>query len=202
MHKRNAFLAVAALCVAFAATAAQADGKAKAMVCTACHGADGNSSNPIWPNLAAQNPAYIVAQLKAFKAGTRQNASMAPMVASLEPGDMVEIADFFAAQTLKVKPLAADQVAAAQAGQKLYRGGDAERGIPACMACHGPDGGGNPASGYPALRGQQFDYTVAQLQNYHNGTRQTDAQQMMRTIAQRLTEDDIKNLARYVSALH
>ena len=202
MHKRNAFLAVAALCVAFAATAAQADGKAKAMVCTACHGADGNSSNPIWPNLAAQNPAYIVAQLKAFKAGTRQNASMAPMVASLEPGDMVEIAAFFAAQTLKVKPLAADQVAAAQAGQKLYRGGDAERGIPACMACHGPDGGGNPASGYPALRGQQFDYTVAQLQNYHNGTRQTDAQQMMRTIAQRLTEDDIKNLARYVSALH
>jgi cytochrome c553 len=202
MHKRNAFLAVAALCVAFAATAAQADGKAKAMVCTACHGADGNSSNPIWPNLAAQNPAYIVAQLKAFKAGTRQNASMAPMVASLEPGDMVEIADFFAAQTLKVKPLAADQVAAAEAGQKLYRGGDAERGIPACMACHGPDGGGNPASGYPALRGQQFDYTVAQLQNYHNGTRQTDAQQMMRTIAQRLTEDDIKNLARYVSALH
>jgi cytochrome c553 len=202
MHKRNAFLAVAALCVAFAATAAQADGKAKAMVCTACHGADGNSSNPIWPNLAAQNPAYIVAQLKAFKAGTRQNASMAPMVASLEPGDMVEIAAFFAAQTLKVKPLAADQVAAAEAGQKLYRGGDAERGIPACMACHGPDGGGNPASGYPALRGQQFDYTVAQLQNYHNGTRQTDAQQMMRTIAQRLTEDDIKNLARYVSALH
>ncbi len=202
MHKRNAFLAVAVLCVAFAATAAQADGKAKAMVCTACHGADGNSSNPIWPNLAAQNPAYIVAQLKAFKAGTRQNASMAPMVASLEPGDMVEIADFFAAQTLKVKPLAADQVAAAEAGQKLYRGGDAERGIPACMACHGPDGGGNPASGYPALRGQQFDYTVAQLQNYHNGTRQTDAQQMMRTIAKRLTEDDIKNLARYVSALH
>jgi cytochrome c553 len=202
MHKRNAFLAVAALCVAFAATAAQADGKAKAMVCTACHGADGNSSNPIWPNLAAQNPAYIVAQLKAFKAGTRQNASMAPMVASLEPGDMVEIAAFFAAQTLKVKPLAADQVAAAEAGQKLYRGGDAERGIPACMACHGPDGGGNPASGYPALRGQQFEYTVAQLQNYHNGTRQTDAQQMMRTIAQRLTEDDIKNLARYVSALH
>jgi len=183
MHKRNAFLAVAVLCVAFAATAAQADGKAKAMVCTACHGADGNSSNPIWPNLAAQNPAYIVAQLKAFKAGTRQNASMAPMVASLEPGDMVEIADFFAAQTLKVKPLAADQVAAAEAGQKLYRGGDAERGI-------------------PALRGQQFDYTVAQLQNYHNGTRQTDAQQMMRTIAKRLTEDDIKNLARYVSALH
>ncbi len=201
MHKRNAFLAVAALCVAFVATA-QADGKAKAMVCTACHGPDGNSSNPIWPNLAGQNPSYIVAQLKAFKAGTRQNASMAPMVASLAEADMEEIANFFAAQTLKVKPLAADQAAAATAGEKIYRGGDAERGIPACMACHGPDGGGNPGSGYPALRGQQFDYTVAQLTNYHSGARQTDAQSMMRTIAKRLSDDDIKNLARYVSALH
>ncbi len=202
MHKRNAFLAVAALCLALIAATAQADGKAKAMVCTACHGLDGNSSNPVWPNLAAQNPAYIVTQLKAFKAGTRQNPSMAPMVASLAEGDMTEIADFFAAQTLNVKPLAADQVDAAAAGQKLYRGGDAERGIPACMACHGPDGGGNPASGYPALRGQQFDYTIAQLQNYHDGKRQTDPQQMMRTIAKRLTDADMKNLARYVSALH
>lgn len=202
MHKRNAFLAVAALCVAFASAAAEADGKAKALVCTACHGPDGNSSSPIWPNLAAQNPSYIVAQLKAFKGGARQNASMAPMVTPLAEGDMAEIADFFAAQTLHVKPLAADQTAAAAAGQKLYRGGDAERGIPACMACHGPDGGGNPASGYPALAGQQFDYTVAQLQNYHSAARQTDPQAMMRMIAKRLTDDDIKNLARYVSALH
>ena len=131
MHKRNAFLAVAALCVTFVATAAQADGKAQAMVCTACHGADGNSSNPIWPNLAAQNPIYIVAQLKAFKAGTRQNASMAPMASGLEEGDMLDIANFFAAQTLNVKPLGADVAAAATLGQKLYRGGDAERGIPA-----------------------------------------------------------------------
>jgi len=202
MHKRNGFLAVAALCVAFVAASAQADGKAKAMVCTACHGPDGNSSNPIWPNLAAQNPGYIVTQLKAFKAGTRQNPSMSPMAAPLSEMDMVELADYFAAQTLNVKPLAADQAAAAAAGQKLYRGGDAERGIPACMACHGPDGGGNPASGYPALSGQQFEYAVAQLQNYHNGTRQTDPQAMMRTIAVRLSEADIKNLARYVSALH
>ncbi len=202
MHKRNAFLAVAALCVAFVTAAAQADGKAKAMVCTACHGADGNSSNPIWPNLAAQNPSYIVAQLKAFKAGSRQNASMAPMVAGLEDGDMLEIANFFAAQTLNVKPLSADAAEAAAAGAKLFRGGDAERGIPACMACHGPDGGGNPASGYPALRGQQADYAVAQLQNYRDGKRQTDPQQMMRMIAKRLSDADVKNLSSYLSALH
>ena len=202
MHKRNAFLAVAVLCVAFVTAAAHADGKARAMICTACHGADGNSSNALWPNLAAQNPSYIVAQLKAFKAGTRQNPSMAPMVAGLEEGDMQEVANFFAAQTLNVKPLNAATAQAAAAGEKLFRGGDAERGIPACMACHGPDGGGNPASGYPALRGQQGDYAVAQLQNYRDGTRQTDPQQMMRTIAKRLSEADIKNLTSYLSALH
>lgn len=202
MYKRNAFLAVATLCVAFIATAAHADGKAKAMVCTACHGADGNSSNPIWPNLAAQNPSYTVAQLKAFKAGIRNNASMAPMATGLEESDMREIADFFAAQTLKVKPLSADAAEAAAFGQKLYRGGDAERGIPACMACHGPDGGGNPASGYPALSGQHAQYATAQLQNYRDGTRQTDPQEMMRTIAKRLSDADIKNLTSYLSALH
>ncbi len=202
MHKRNAFLAVAVLCVAFAATGVQADGKAKAMVCTACHGADGNSSNPIWPNLAAQNPSYIVTQIKAFKAGTRQNASMAPMVAGLEEADMTDVANFFAAQTLKVQPLSAAAAEAAALGQKLYRGGDAERGIPACMACHGPDGGGNPGSGYPALSGQHADYAATQLQNYRDGKRQTDPQEMMRTIAKRLSDADIKNLTSYLSALH
>lgn len=202
MHKRNAFLAVAALCVAFIATAAQADGKAKAQVCTACHGADGNSTNPIWPNLAAQNPNYLATQVKAFKSGARENPSMAPMVATLQDEDIPEIANFFAAQTLKVPPLAADAADAARAGQKLFRGGDAERGIPACMACHGPDGGGNPASGYPALRGQHPEYVIAQLQNYRDGKRKTDGQQMMRMIAGRLSETDTKNLASYVSALH
>ena len=202
MHKRNAFLAVAALCVAFGIGNAEADGKAKAVVCAACHGADGNSVQGIWPNLAAQNPSYIVTQLKAFKAGTRQNAMMSPMAAPLAEGDMQEIADYFGAQTLNVKPLAADAAEAAAAGQKLYRGGDAERGIPACMACHGPDGAGNPASGYPALHGQHPEYTTSQLQNYRAGTRQTDPQSMMRTIAKRLTDDDIKHLATFISALH
>ena len=202
MHNRNAFLVVAALCVAFVAATAQADGKAKAQVCAACHGADGNSSNPIWPNLAAQNPSYIVAQLKAFKSGARQNPMMSPMAAPLSETDMQEIADYFGAQTLNIKPLAADAADAAAAGQKLYRGGDAERGIPACMACHGPDGAGNPASGYPALRGQHVDYTVAQLQNYRSGARQTDQAQMMRSIATRLSDEDIKHLATFISALH
>ena len=202
MHKRNAFLAVAALCVAFGVATAEADGKAKAVMCAACHGADGNSAQGIWPNLAGQNPGYVVAQLKAFKTGKRENAMMAPMAAQVADGDMEEIAAYFGSQTLNVKPLAADAADAAAAGQKLFRGGDAERGIPACMACHGPDGAGNPASAYPAVRGQHSEYVTAQLTNYRAGTRQTDTGAMMRTIAKRLTDDDIKHLATYISALH
>ena len=199
MFKRNAFLAMATLCVVIVAATAQAAGPAKAQVCTACHGPDGNSTSPIWPNLAAQNPSYIVAQLKAFKAGTRENPAMMPMLAAVEDKDMQEIADFFAAQSLHVGTIAATD---ALAGQKLYRGGDAERGIPACMACHGPNGAGNPGSAYPALQGQHPEYVVLQLQSYRDGKRKTDPQQMMRMISKRLTEEDMKNLAHYVSALH
>lgn len=199
MHMRNAFLALATLCMAIMVATVQADGQAKAQVCSACHGPDGNSSNPIWPNLAAQNPSYIVAQLKAFKANKRANPAMAPMMLPQEESDMQEVAAFFGAQSLQVQPITNDDVAA---GQNLYRGGDAERGIPACMACHGPDGAGNPASGYPALRGQHPDYTVLQLQNYRDDKRQTDPQQMMRMIAKRLSDEDMQRLARYVSAVH
>lgn len=199
MFMRNAFLAVATLCVVMAAAAVQAVGPAQAQVCTACHGPDGNSSSPIWPNLAAQNPSYLVAQLKAFKSGVRENPAMSPMLTALEGKDFNDIANFFAAQSLRVAPVVAADVAA---GQKLYRGGDAERGIPACMACHGPDGAGNPGTGYPALQGQHPEYVVLQLQNYRDGKRKTDPQQMMRMLAKRLTDDDMKQLARYVSALH
>lgn len=201
MFRRNAFLAAAALCAGLAVTAVQAAGPVKAQVCTACHGPDGNSSNPVWPNIAAQNPSYMVAQLKAMKSGARENPAMAPIVAGLEDKDMQEISDFFAAQAVKVGSAAADDPAIA-AGQKLYRGGDAERGIPACMACHGPDGAGNPASGYPALQGQHPEYVTLQLQNYRDGKRKTDPGSMMRTIAKRLNEEDMKNLSRFVSALH
>ncbi len=199
MLKRNAFLGVALLCVALANGTAFADGKAKAVVCSACHGADGNSSNPIWPTLAGQNAGYIVKQLHAFKAGTRKNPSMSPMAANLSDEDMVDIAAYFSAQAPRI---AASTPEAAAPGQKLYRGGDAERGIPACMACHGPGGSGNAAANYPALHGQQVDYTVLQLKAYRDGSRDTDPQNMMRQIAARLTDDDMLNLARYVSALH
>lgn len=199
MHKRTVFLGVALLCAAFVNGTACADAPAQAQVCAACHGPDGNSVNPIWPNLAGQNAGYLVQQIKHFKDGVRENASMAPMVAGLEDADIAAVADYFAAQAPRIQPAAAEQVAA---GEKLYRGGDVERGIPACMACHGPNGVGNAPANYPAVRGQHADYTVLQLQAYRDGTRTTDAQAMMRTIAARLTDADMLALARYLSALH
>ena len=199
MHKRNSFLALALLCAAIVAGNVDADGQAKAQVCIACHGADGNSVNPIWPNLAGQHPSYIVSQLKAFNTGGRDNPSMPPAIVPDDEKDMQEIAEFFSGQSLRVASIAA---ADAAAGQKLYRGGDAERGIPACMACHGPDGAGNAAARYPALRGQHAEYTLAQLKAYRDGKRATDPQEMMRMIARKLSDTDMDNLARYLSALH
>lgn len=199
MHERNAFLLLGWLCMAVIAFDAGADGQAKAQVCAACHGADGNSVNPAWPSLAGQNAAYTVAQLKAFKSGARENPMMSPMAANLSEDDMREIADYYAAQSVKVQPIAADQIAA---GETLYRGGDAERGIPACMACHGPAGVGNLAAGYPALRGQHPEYTVATLKAYRDGGRPAGQAGMMSTIAGKLSEADMQALARYVSALH
>jgi len=199
MQVRKAFVALAIACAFSAPLTAIADGQTKAQVCVACHGMDGNSSNPVWPNLAAQNPGYLVAQLEAFKSGKRVNPAMAPMMIPEAQADMHEVAAFFAAQTLRVSPVTGDDIAA---GQRLYRAGDTARGIPACMACHGPDGAGNPGSSYPALRGQHTDYTIAQLKNYRDGTRQTDPQAMMRTIAGRLSDADITALAHFVAGLH
>lgn len=200
MQPRNAFLSLAFLSLILCGTGAAADGQAKTAVCMACHGADGNSVNPIWPNLAGQHSQYIVAQLKAYKSGARENASMAPMAAGLEEADMNEIGAFYAAQSTKIAALGEDEDI--NAAQQLYRGGDRERGIPACMACHGPNGAGNAAAQYPALRGQHAEYTIAQLEAYRDGSRATDPQSMMRTIAARMSDQDIKEIARYISALH
>ncbi|MCB1746545.1 MAG: cytochrome c4 [Gammaproteobacteria bacterium] len=199
MYQRNLFLFVALLCLGSVMATAQAEGQAKTAVCVACHGADGNSMNPIWPNLAGQHAEYIVAQLKAFKSGARENPSMSPMAATVADEDMAEIGAWYQAQALKIAPLGDADVSK---GQELYRGGDAERGIPACMACHGPTGAGNGAARFPALRGQHAEYTALQLKAYRDGSRSTDPQSMMRTIAGRLTDDDIEQLSRYVSALH
>ncbi len=169
--------------------------------CAACHGPDGNSINPEWPNLAGQHPKYTVQQLEAFKSGTRTDPSMSAMVANVSSDDMVAIAAYYAGQAPKIGSIASDKIAA---GEKLYRGGDKDKGIPACMACHGPNGAGNPTANYPALRGQHAKYTSNQLAAYKSGARKTDADRklMMQIIARRLSDEDISNISEYINALH
>ena len=176
-----------------------ANGQQKAAVCGACHGADGNSINPAWPSLAGQGADYLVKQLKAYKSGSRQNGLMSPMAANLTEMDMKQIADYFANQSPKIYFSSSENTITAK---KIYHGGDKSRGIPACMACHGPNGAGNPAAKYPSLRGQHADYTENQLLSYRDETRDTDQQMMMRSIAAKLSDEEINQLAKYVSALH
>ncbi|HEX5353721.1 MAG TPA: c-type cytochrome [Rhodanobacteraceae bacterium] len=176
-------------------------GQGKAAACGACHGMDGNSTIAQYPKLAGQSEQYIVTQLLRFKSGTRQNAIMQGMAAALSPQDMHDIGAYFATQ--KRLPGVADEKLA-EVGEKLYREGDASRNVPACMACHGPDGAGNPGWRVPDIGGQHADYIQQQLQAWHDGTSwgsDTHAQ-IMPTIAQRLTEKDITAVSSYVEGLH
>ncbi len=173
-------------------------GATKAVVCQACHGANGNSANPEWPSLAGIGADYIVDQLKNFKDGKRNNPVMMPNVANLSPADMADLGAYF--DSLTNTGLEADP-SYWQAGEKLYRGGDSARGIPACMACHGPTGRGNEPAKFPALRGQQSVYVAKQLNDYASGARSTGPNGIMQTIAKRLSADDIRNLASYLQGI-
>ncbi len=124
---------------------------------------------------------------------------MSPMAANLSEIDMKEIAAYFSQQSPKINFTSLPDTIAAG---KIYRGGDKSKGIPACMACHGPNGAGNPAAKYPSLRGQHADYTENQLLSYRDRTRDTDQQMMMRSIAAKLSDEEITQLSKYVSALH
>ena len=173
-------------------------GATKAIVCQACHGANGNSTNPEWPSLAGIGADYIAEQLKDFKEGKRTNPVMMPNAMSLSAGDMADLGAYF--DSLTNTGLEADP-SYWQAGEKLYRGGDSTRAIPACMACHGPTGRGNEPAKFPALRGQQSVYVMKQLNDYASGARSTGPNGIMQTIAKRLTPEDIRNLASYLQGL-
>jgi len=176
-------------------------GQAKAAACGACHGMDGNSTDAQYPKLAGQSEQYIVSQLMRFKSGSRQNAIMQGMASTLAPQDMHDVGAYFAAQ--KRLPGVADAKLASD-GQKLYRDGDSSRGLPACMACHGPDGAGNPGWRVPNIGGQHADYVQAQLKAWHDGASWgSDAHaKIMPAIAQHLTEQDISAVSSYVEGLH
>ena len=182
-------------------------GAGKALVCTACHGPNGNSANPEWPNLAGQNAAYIREQLLLFRAGQRNNPIMYPLALPLTDEDIHDLAAYFSQQTpagLEANPEFWKN------GEKLYVAGDASRRIPACKACHGPVGRGNPGAGYPALLAQHDVYTTKQLTDYAAEQRYVDQAgqktqsrngQMMATIAKRLTAEDIRDLAAYIQGM-
>lgn len=173
-------------------------GQAKATTCVACHGVDGNSVNPEWPSLAGQHTAYIVKQLKAFKTGARQSPLMSPMAQPLSDQDMEDLAAYYATQTARGLEAQKSKV---EAGQRLYRGGNETLAVAACIACHGPNGRGNSAAGYPSIRGQHSKYVEAQLNAYKSGQRSTDPNKMMRDIATRLTAEEIVAVSSYVQGL-
>lgn len=174
-------------------------GKTLSITCAACHSADGNSINPVWPKLAGQHAEYLVKQIQDFKEGKRVNAQMAPMVASLSEEDIADIAAYFASQ--KIKPGAA-KPELIEAGQQIYRAGDSQTGIPACMACHGPAGTGNPAALYPAIAGQHAAYTAIQLKAFKSEERNNDANKVMRSIAGSMTNAQIEAVSEYIQGLH
>jgi cytochrome c553 len=190
--------ALAALGTAHAAGDAAA-GKTKSAACAGCHGPDGNSVNPVWPKLAGQHASYIVKQLADFKKGDRKDPTMAGMAAPLSEQDRADLAAYFSSQTTKIGSTPKDQL---EAGQTLYRSGNAAAGVPACAGCHGPTGAGNEQAKFPRLSGQHAAYVEKALKDFRSGARANDAGQMMRNIATKLTDAEIKAVASYVQGLH
>jgi cytochrome c553 len=202
--KLRSIILMTLLCSAHAIAAAPADGgsaeagQAKSTTCVACHGIDGNSVNPEWPNIAGQHASYILKQLQAFKSGARENPLMSPIALTLSEEDMADLAAFYSTQTRK--GLEADP-SKVELGQRIDRGGDAETNVPACSGCHGPRGTGNPAAEYPSIQGQHATYIAAQLRAYRSGQRQTDPNSMMRDVTRTMTDEQIDAVAAYVQGL-
>ena len=175
-------------------------GKAKAVNCAGCHGVNGNSTNPAWPKLAGQHAGFIAKQLADFKSGkTRSDPLMAGQVANLSQQDMDDLGAYFASQTGSQG--AADEKLAV-AGAKLYRGGNKKKGVAACIACHGPTGAGNPAAKFPKLSGQHAAYVEKAMKDFRSGKRSNDMNNMMRNIAEKMSDKEIKAVASYISGLH
>jgi cytochrome c553 len=187
-------------------TGKAANGEAKAALCTACHGPNGNSVNPEWPRLAGQSAVYIAEQLKLFRSGVRNNPIMKPLASALSDQDISDLAVYYEAQS--PTGLEADP-SYWKSGEALYLSGDPKREVPACVACHGPVGRGNLAAGYPALRAQQSVYVAKQLTDYASGARYTAPNPdqasrngvMMLTLAKRLTPEEIRDVASYVQGM-
>ena len=201
----------AVLFAGFAFAQAQAGdpeaGAAKAAVCAACHGPDGNSPSSEFPKIAGQGERYFVKQLKDYKSGARDNALMRAQVAALSEQDMKDLAAFYAAQTADFGEADPELVAL---GERLYRGGNLETGVAACAACHGPAGQGMAAAGWPLLAGQHARYTEQQMRAFRAAGRedldapeyrQNDPEGMMRGVAARMTDREIRAVSSFIQGL-
>lgn len=182
---------------AFAGDAAA--GKSKSVVCAACHMADGNSVNPLWPKLAGQHEGYMVKQLKEFKSTARKDPIMLGQVAALSDEDMDNLAAYFSGQTLKGGE--ADP-ALLEAGKLLYTTGNTKTGLAACASCHAPNGAGNPAANFPAIAGQHTVYAEKQLKAFRDSSRANDMGAMMQDVASKMSDDEIKAVSSYIQGLH
>ena len=177
-------------------------GQAKSAICAACHGADGNSMVPNWPKLGGQHEQYLVRQVSLIQSGARPVPEMIGIATSLSPQDIADIAAWYSRQT--VVGGVADQ-AQIELGERIFRAGNMESGVPACMACHGPAGEGNPLAGYPALAGQHAVYTGNMLTRFRNGENwgEGDASsQVMNGVAAELTDAEIAAVASYIQGLY
>ena len=174
-------------------------GRQKAATCVVCHGPDGNSNNPTWPNLAGQHAEYIRKQLEDYRAGHRKNDQMAPLVMSLSDQDIADLAVYYASLKPRTGQTRPENL---EAGERLYRAGDTTMGLAACMACHGPAGTGNPAANYPRINAQHAEYTELQLKAFKAEERANDRNGIMRDIAGRMSNDSIEAVADYLQGLH
>jgi cytochrome c553 len=186
---------------AFAAGDAAA-GQAKSAICAACHGADGNSVVPNWPKIAGQHEQYLVRQVALIKSGARVVPEMAGIVPGLTDQDMADLAAWFASR--ESAGGVADE-AKLVLGERIFRAGNAESGVPACMACHGPAGEGNPLAVYPAVAGQHAVYTANMLTRFRAGENWGEndaASQVMNGVAAGLSDEEIAAVASYIQGLY
>lgn len=176
-----------------------AKGKAKTVVCAGCHAEDGNSALAINPKLAGQGEKYLVKQLKDFKSKARDNATMFPMASMLSDEDVENVAAYYASQKVQHMAVADKYIKIAE---KIYRGGDSDRDVPACIACHGAKGNGLSIAGFPAIGGQHPEYTITTLKAFRSGARSNDANGIMRDIVAKMSDEQIEALGYYLVGLH
>jgi len=176
-----------------------AKGQAKSGTCAGCHAVDGNSPIAANPKLAGQGEKYLIKQLQDFKSKTRDNAIMFGMVNMLNDEDIANVAAYYSSQ--KIQHAAVDEKHI-ETAEKLYRGGDPDRDIPACIACHGAKGNGISTAGYPAIGGQHPEYTISTLKAFRSGARSNDLNGVMQDIVAKMSDKQIEALGYYLVGLH